>query len=161
LYIDDDTFDARRANQRCVPDITRLFTKDRSQKLFFRCELCFSLRSDLSNKHIPRLNVSTDANDAGLIEILQEGFTDVGDVTGYFFRTQLGIACFDFKFFDVNRSVVIILNETLRNENRVFEVVTAPGHKRNEHVAPESEFPFFGARSIRQYLSLRDAIALS
>jgi hypothetical protein len=39
----------------------------------------------------------------------------------------------------VNRGVHVVLDDALADEDRVFEVVTLPGHERDEHVLAESE----------------------
>jgi hypothetical protein len=66
--------------------------------------------------------------------------------------SQLGIAGFDFEFFDVDRSVVVFLDQLFADQDGVFEVVTAPRHERHEHVTAEGQFAHIGARTIGQHL---------
>ena len=161
LHVDNDAFDARRADQRRVANVAGLFAEDRAQKFFFRRQLRFAFRRNFTDEHIARLHVSADADDAGFVEILQEGLADIRNVARDFFRTELGVAGFDFELFDVNRGVVVVLDETLGNEDRVFKVVAAPRHERDQHVSPKSQFALFRARTVGQHLSLHHAIALA
>src|SRR4029434_740331 len=100
----------------------------------------------------------SNANDAALIQIAEHVLTDVRNVARDLFRTKLRIARFDFELFDVNRGVVVLFHKSLGNENRVFEVVTAPRHERAENVASECELTAVGTWTIRDDLSLRDAL---
>src|SRR6185436_14699445 len=70
------------------------------------------------------------------------------------FWSQLGITRFDLEFLNVNRGVVVLFHESLGNEDRVFEVVTAPRHESHQHVTTESEFAAICARPISDDLSL-------
>src|SRR5256885_1421023 len=64
---------------------------------------------------------------------------EVGDVARDFLRPQLGVARADFKLLDVNRGKDVILDDSLADQDRVFEVVTVPGHKGDQHVAAERQ----------------------
>ena len=161
LHVDDDAFDARRADQRSIANVAGLLAEDRAQQFFFRRQLRFAFRRDFADEHIARLHVRADADDAGFVEILQERLADIRNVARDFFRTELGIARFDLEFLDVNRSVVVVLDEPFGNQNRVFKVVTAPRHERDEHVAAESQFALIRARTVRQNLPFHHAVALA
>src|SRR5882762_6038924 len=129
LHIDDDAFDSRRARQRSVANVSGLFAEDRAQQLLFRRELGFTLRRNFAHQNVARFDGSADANDAAFIEIPQRRLAHVGDIPSDFLRPQLGVARFDFEFLDVDRSVVIVAYQLFRNENRIFEVVSAPWHE--------------------------------
>ena len=62
--------------------------------------------------------------------------------------------------FDVNTGEHIVLNESLRKDDGVFVVVAFPGHEGNQQVLAEGEFTLIGGRSVRQYLTHLDALAL-
>ena len=47
------------------------------------------------------LNLGTDVNDTGFIQIAQGFFTDVRNIAGDFFLPQLGVTGHNFKFFDM------------------------------------------------------------
>src|SRR5439155_12583433 len=100
--IDDNAFDARRADQRGIAHVTGLFTKDGAQQLFFGGELRFALGRDLSDENVPGLYVRTDPDDACLIKIFQERLTDIRDIPGDFLRPEFGIARLDFEFFNMD-----------------------------------------------------------
>src|SRR6185295_10814389 len=91
----------------------------------------------------------------------QKRLADVWNIASDFLRAKLGVARFDLEFFDMNRSVVVVFDETLRNEDRVFKVVTAPRHEGDEHIAAERQFPLIRARTIRQHLPFQNAVALA
>src|SRR4029078_3656196 len=111
LHINDNAFDPRRTDQGSITNIAGLFAEDRAEQLFFRGKLSFALGCDLSDQHIARLDVGTDPDDSGFVKILQEGLTDVWNVPRDFLRSELGVSRFDFKFLDMNRGVVIVLDQ--------------------------------------------------
>src|SRR5581483_65255 len=86
---------------------------------------------------------------------------DVRNVARDFFGTELSIARFDLEFFDVNRGVVVLFDQLLRHEDRVFEVVAAPRHEGHEDVASESELAGVGAGAVGEDLALADALSLA
>src|SRR5208283_2390149 len=60
---------------------------------------------------------------------------------------------------DVNRGVVIVLDQLFADEDGVFKVVAAPGHEGHEHVTAEAEFAAIGAGSIGEHLGSLHAVA--
>src|SRR5262245_2167328 len=80
LYLDDHTLNARGCDQGGISDITSLFSKDRSQELFFRGQLRFPLRSDLADQNVSRPYARTDPNHTTLIQISEETLTDIRNV---------------------------------------------------------------------------------
>ena len=59
----------------------------------------------------------------------------------------------------MNRRVIVLFHESLGNENRVFKVVTTPGHESHEHVTTQCQLTTVSTRSVRYYLPLRDPLA--
>src|SRR4029077_8577902 len=159
LDINDGAFDARRAIERGVANITGLFAEDGAKQLLFRRQRGFALRRDLANEDVARLHNRADADDAALVEIAQERFADIGDVAGDFFRTKLGVARFDFILLNVDRGVVVVLDQLFADQDGIFEVVPAPGHESHEHVAAKAEFAAVGARTVSENLRGLDAVA--
>src|SRR3984885_10082876 len=157
--IDDGAFDARRAVERSVADVSGLFAEDGAEQLLFGRQRGFALGRDLADEDVARLDDGADADDTALIEIAKERFADVGDVARDFFGSQLRVARFDFVLLDVDRGVVVVLDQLIAHENGVFEVVPAPWNEGDEYVASESEFAAFGARTVREDLSLLHAVA--
>src|SRR6202041_1830778 len=99
-------------------------------------------------------------DDTGLVQIAQERVGYVRNVASDFFRSKLGVASFDFKLFDVDRSVIVFLDQLFADEDGVFEVVTAPRHERNKDVSAEREFAHISAGSIGQNLTLHHTLTL-
>ena len=58
----------------------------------------------------------------------------------------------------MDRRIVIVLNEPLRNEDRVFKVVTTPRHERDKHVAAKCEFTAVRTRAVGDDHSLFDTL---
>src|SRR5205823_13768894 len=147
LDIDDGAFDARGAVERSVANVAGFFAEDRAQQLFFRSQRGFALGRNFADQDVARLHDSADSNDAAFVQVAEERFADVWNVARDFFRTELGIARFDFILFDVNRSVVILFHQLFADQDRVLEVVPAPGHESHQHVATKSQFTAIGART--------------
>ena len=89
----------------------------------------------------------------------RNAFRDVRDVAGDFLRPELGVARLDLELLDVDRRVVVVLHHPLGDEDRVLEVVAAPRHERDQHVAAERELAELGARSVAQHLPLVHLLA--
>ncbi len=155
LDINDRAVDSRRADERSVFNVAGLFTKDRAQQFLFSGQLGFALRRNLTDQNRTWLHLGADANDAALVEIAKHVLADVRNVARDLFRSQLRVARFDFELFDVNRSVVVLFHESLGNENRVFKVVTAPGHEGHQYVTTERQFAAIRAGTVGDHLSLR------
>ena len=89
----------------------------------------------------------------------RNAFRDVRDVARDFFRPELRVARLDLELLDVDRRVVVVLHHPLGDEDRVLEVVAAPRHERDQHVAAERELAELGARSVAQHLPLVHLLA--
>jgi hypothetical protein len=61
----------------------------------------------------------------------------------------------------VNRGVVVALDHLLGDEDRVLEVVTAPGHERDQHVSAERQFAAVRARAVSDDIALFDALSFA
>ena len=94
-----------------------------------------------------------------LVEIAKHVLADVRDVTRDLFGPELGIAGLDLELLDVDRRVVVVLNEPLGNEDRVLKVVTTPRHERHQHVTSECELAAVGTRPVGDDLSFLDPFA--
>ena len=84
---------------------------------------------------------------------------DVRNVARDFLGPELGVARFDFELLDVDRGVVVFLDQLLADQDRVFEVVAAPGHEGHQHVAAERQLAQIGAGTVGQHVALCDALA--
>ena len=103
--------------QRCVADLSGLFTENSPQQTLFGCQLGFALRRYLSDKNISGTNLSADTNNTSFIQIFQSVVTNTRYVPCDFFRSKLRISGFGFIFCNMNRSINILLNKTLAQKN--------------------------------------------
>ena len=159
LHVDDGALDARRAVEGSVANVAGLFAEDRAQQFFFRRERGFALGRDLADQDVSRPHGRADADHAAFVEVAKEHFADVGNIARDFLGAELGVARLDFVFLDVDRGVVVLLDQLFADQDGVFEVVPAPGHEGDEHVAAERQFAAIGARPVGQHLALADAVA--
>src|SRR5918994_822668 len=159
LHADDDSLDARGADEGGVADVAGLLAEERAQQLLFRRELRFALRRDLAHEDVARLHVGADADDPALVEIAQVGLRDVRDVPGDLLGPELRVARLDLELLDVDRRVVVVLHHAFGHEDRVFEVVAAPRHEGDEHVAAERQLPQLRAGPVAEHLALVDLLA--
>src|SRR5581483_4564663 len=152
LAIDDRALDARRAVERRVLDVAGLFAEDRAEEFFLWGELRLALRRDLAHQNVARLHRGADPDDAALVQVPQERIRDIGDIAGDLFRTQLGVARLDLELFDVDRGVIVFLDQLFADQDRVFEVVAAPRHERHQDVPPQRQLAFVRAWTVGQHL---------
>ena len=159
LDADDDALDAGRADERRVADVAGLLAEDRAQQLLFRRQLGLALRRDLADQDVARLDGGANPDDAALVEVLQEALRDVRDVARDLLGAELGVARLDLELLDVDRRVVVVLHHPLGDEDRVLEVVAAPRHERDQHVAAERQLAELGARPVAEHLALVHLLA--
>src|SRR5205085_2459671 len=114
---------------------------------------------DFADEDRTGFDLRADADDARLVQVAQHILPDVRDVARDLFRPQLRVARFDLQLLNVDRSVVIVLHQTLGDEDRVLEVVTAPRHESDEDVPAQSQLTAICARPVRDHLPLRHALA--
>ena len=88
--------------QARVANFTGFFTEDGAQEALFWGQFGLALRADLADQHIARGHIGTHADDAAIVEVRHDVFTQVGNVTGNFFWPELGVARVDFVFLHVN-----------------------------------------------------------
>ena len=99
--------------QRCISDITCCLTEDCTKQSLLGCQLCLSLRSNFTNKNISGTNLSTDADNSSVIQILKRIITDTRDITSDFLWSKLGVTGFCLIFLNMDRCIYIILNKSL------------------------------------------------
>src|SRR6185369_7693300 len=160
LDVDDRPLDARGHLEARVADVAGLFAEDGAQQLLLGGELGLSLGRHLADQDVTRLDRGADAHDAALVQILQGRFGDVRDVPRDLFRTQLGVAGLDLELLDVDGGVVVLPHQLLGDQDRVLEVVAAPGHEGHQVVAPEGQLAPLGARPVGQHVALAHALPL-
>src|SRR6266545_6624988 len=154
LHVHHDPLDAGRADQGGVPYVARLLPEDRAQQLLLGSELGLALGGDLAHQDVARLHAGPDADDPALVEVVEEGLRDVGDVAGHFLGAELGVPGLDLELLDVDRGVHVLLDQLLADQDRVLEVVAPPGHEGHEHVAAQGQLAHVGAGAVGQDLAL-------
>src|SRR6202034_3771902 len=159
--VDHRAFDTRRAGQRGVANIAGFFTEDGAQQLLFWRELGFALGRYLAYQNVVVLDLGADADDSAFVQVAQRRLGDVRNIARDLFRSELGVASFDFKLLDMHRGVVIVADQLLGNQNRVLEVVTAPRHEGHQDIAAQCQLALLGARTIGDYLTLEDPVSLA
>ena len=60
----------------------------------------------------------------------------------------------------MDRGVVVFLDQLFADDNGVFEVIAAPGHKGHENVATQRQLAFVGARPVGQNIALSNPLPL-
>ena len=113
LHVHHDAALAMGHTQGGVLHIAGLFTKNGAQQAFFRGQFLLTLGRNLANQDGFRPDFGADANDAVLIKVTDSILAGVGDFTGDFLGAQLGIARFDFVFFNVDAGIAVVLNQAL------------------------------------------------
>src|SRR5207302_10483565 len=122
-------------------------------------ELGLALRRDLADQEVARADLGADADDAVLVEVSERLLRAVRDVARDLLVAQLGRAGVDLVLLDVDRGELVVLDETLRDDDRVLEVVALPGHEGDEAVLAERELALVGRRAVREDLPRLHAVA--
>src|SRR5208283_769898 len=157
--VDHSAFDARRHAQAGVADFAGLLAENRAQQLFFGRKLGLTFGSDLADQDVARTDFGADADDAALVEVFQRLFADVRNVAGDFLGSELGVARDTFELFDMHRREQVFLDHALGNQDRILEVVAAPRHERDQHVAAERKLTHVGRGAVGQHVARLDALA--
>ena len=112
----------------------------------------------LPTRMSPCLTVAPMRTMPRLVEVAQRRLADVRDVARDLLGTELGVAGFDLELLDVDRGVVVLLDQLLGDQDRVLEVVAAPRHEGDQDVAAEGQLAGVGAGTVGQDLALADAL---
>ncbi len=88
-----------------------------------------------------------------MAEVGQGFFANVWNIARDLFRTELGIAGAAFELLDVDRGVGVLPHQPLADQDRVLEVVAAPGHERHQHVATQRQLALLAAGTVGQNLA--------
>ncbi len=150
LYVDYRSFDPVRNTERRIADFLRFFAEDRVQKLEFGSRFSFALGSNLSDKDVSGPDFRTDADDSFRVEVVEALFAGIRDVPGQLFGSELRLADFGYEFLDMYRGEHVLFNDSLRNKDGVFVVVSVPGHESDQDVSSECEFAVIRRRAVRE-----------
>ena len=137
-----------RYAQGSISDFSGFFTEDGAQQSFFCGKVVFTLRRYLADQNVCRVNLSTDSDDTFFVQILQRFIADIWNVSGDFFRSQLGISCFCFIFHDMQGSQHVIHQKSFVQNDSILVVVAFPGHEADEQVLAQSDFSQISGRTV-------------
>ena len=147
-HLDHRAGDAGRHLERGVAHVRGLLAEDRPQQLLLGRHRRLALGRDLADQDVAGVHLGADVDDARLVEIAQALLADIGNVAGDRFRPQLGVPGHDLELLDVHRGEHVVAHDALRDQDRVLEVVAAPRHERDQHVAAERQLAEIGARAV-------------
>ena len=153
LDVDDLAGLAVRHLEAGVADLAGLLAEDGAQQALLGRELGLALGRDLADEHVARADLGADADDAPLVEVLQDLLGQVGDVAGDLLGAELGVAGVDLVGLDVDRREHVVPHEALREDDGVLEVVALPRHERDEQVLAERQLALVGRRAVGQHLA--------
>src|SRR6202012_789607 len=151
--VDDDATLAVRHFQRGVADLARLLLEDRADQLLLGRQLGLALRRDLADQQVAGDNVGADSDDAALVEVAQALLAAVRDVAGDLLVAELGRAGVYLVLLDVDRGEFVFLDQALRQDDRVLEVVTLPGHEGDQAVLAQRDLTATGRRTIGEHVA--------
>src|SRR5262245_40023031 len=157
--VDDGALDARRHAQARVAHLAGLLAEDGAQELLLGGELGLALRRDLTDQDVARLHLGADADDARFVEILERLVTDVRDVARDLLGSELGVTGHALELLDVDRGEEVVLHDPLGDQDRVLEVVPAPRHEGDQHVAAERQLAHVGGGAVRDDVARLHGVA--
>ena len=160
LDVHHGALDARGHGQAGILHVAGLLAEDGAEELLLGREDRLALGGDLAHQDVAVLDGGTGADDAAVIEVLEGFLTDLGDVAGDLFGAQLGVAGVDLELLDVDGGVEVFLHHALGDQDRVLEVVAAPGHVGHDQVAAQGQLAVVGAGAVGQDLAGANVLAL-
>ena len=158
--VDDLAGLAVRHLEARVADLARLLTEDRAQQALLRRELGLALRRDLADEDVAGADLGADADDAALVEVLEDVLGEVRDVARDLLGAELRVAGVDLVLLDVDRREHVVLHEALGEDDRVLEVVALPRHERDQQVLAERELAVVRRRAVGEDVALLDRVAV-
>ena len=155
------TAQGRGGLQGCILHIPCLVSEDGAQELLFRRRIALSLRSDLSDHNVPRLDMRSDPDDTVLIQVSGCILAYVRDIRGELLHSSLGIADFCQIFIHVYRGEDIPADHPFRKHDGVLVVVSFPRHERYLEVPSECQLAVLGGVAFCHYLSCLHLVSLA
>ena len=104
---------AVRHLQRGVAHLTGLLTEDGPQQALFGRLLRLTLRRDLADQDVARLDLGPDPDDAPVVEVGQDLLGEVRDVPGDLLGPQLGVTGVHLVLLDVDRRQHVVAHQAL------------------------------------------------
>ena len=159
--VDDGSLDAGGAVERGVLHVQGFFTEDGFQELLLGGQLGFALGGDLADEDVAGFDAGPDPDDAVFVEVSEDVFGDVRDVPGDVLGAELGVPGFDRLLDDMERSEDVVFDQLFGDDDRVFEVISPPGHESPDDVPAEGQLAHVGAGAVGQDLAFDDRVALA
>ena len=126
LDVDDLAGLAVRNLQGGVTHLTGLLTEDRPQQAFLRSQLGLALGCDLADEDVAGRDLCAHADDSQVIQVGQDLVGEVRDVPGDLLGSELRVTGVDVVLVYVDRRQHVVLDQALREDDGVLEVVALP-----------------------------------
>src|SRR4029450_4761116 len=149
LHVDDLAALAVWDLQGGVADLARLLLEDGANQLLLCRQLALALRRRLADEQVARADLCADADDAALVEVLERLLGAVRNVARDFLVAELRPTRVYLVFVDVDRGADVLLDQTLRDDDRVLEVVALERHEGDEQVLAQRQLVLRGRACVR------------
>ncbi len=143
-----------------VAHLACLLTEDRAQEALLRRQLGLTLGRDLADEDVARADLGADADDAALVEVLEDVLGEVRDVTGDLLGTELGVAGVDLVLLDVDRGEHVVAARAAR-DSTIASSKLWPFHGMNatSRFLPERELTLVRRRAVGEHVALLHDVA--
>ncbi len=148
-----------RYTQAAVGHLFCDFAEYGLQELFFCRESALLFGSQFGDQNVAGIDVAADFGDAALVQVLEVLAGHVGHLGSENFRTAQGLINVGRMFFDFDVGQFLIFDQTFSDDDRVFEVVTAPGHEGYEQIAAECQFALVDTGTVSDDLTGFDLLS--
>src|SRR4051794_35063732 len=142
-----------------VSRTSRLLLEDRADELLLGGQLGLALRRDLADEQVAGADLGADADDAAVVEVAQRLLRAVRDVARDLLVAQLRRAGVDLVLLDVDRGELVVLDEAIRQDDRVLEVVALPGHEGDHEVLAERHLALARRGAVGEHVARLDLLA--
>src|SRR6266481_615206 len=119
-----------------------------AQQLLLRRHRRLALGGDLADEDVARLDLGTDIDDPGLVQILERLLADIRNVASDLFLAELGVARHHLELLDMDRGENVVTDDPLGDQDRILEVVAVPWHEGAQHITAERELAELGRRTV-------------
>ena len=160
MGVDHDAAERGICLEGGVLHVASLLSEDGEEELLLRCGIALTLRRDLTDHDVSRVDVCTDADDTIGIQLSGSVLADVGDVVGQLLHTALGIAYLEIVLIDVDGGKEVLADEALIDDDCVLVVVSLPRHVSGEDITSKGELTTLSGEALCKDLPGGDAVAL-
>ena len=150
LGVYDNAGDPGGDTQWRIFHILGFFAENSTKQFFFRWKDGFTLRGNLTDQGVTRLDLSPYPDNAWIVEIAQRFFTHIWNITGNLFFSEFSIPSHCLKHLDMYGGEGIFLKQSLVDQYWVFKIKPTPWHKGNGHVFAKGQFALLTGRPISQ-----------